>query len=453
MKELLMDAASRAARYIETVEDRHVAPRTEDVIRLEELGGPMPETPSDPATVLAELDEIGSPATMASSGGRFFGFVIGGALPTTVAANWLAGAWDQNACLRLSSPVGAVLEDISLEWLRDVLKLPQTTGAGFVTGATMANFTCLAAARHALLDRAGWNVEEKGLFGAPLLNVIVGEEVHVALLKALSMLGLGRSRVVTVTTDDQGRIRPQLLPALDERSIVCIQAGNVNTGAFDAAEEICAQARGTGAWFHVDGAFGLWAAATPERAHLAAGVEQADSWATDCHKWLNVPYDSGLAFVRVPQYLHGAMSVSAPYLQTTGAREPWHYTPESSRRARAVEVWAALRSLGRRGLAEIIERNCQLASRFATKLRDYGCTILNDVVLNQVLVSFGDDEKTQQIIREVQNEGTCWCGGTQWHGRAAMRISVSNWSTTEEDVDRSAEAIVRVAKMMGALKS
>ncbi len=453
MRELLMDAAARAARYISGVADRRVAPRPEEVTRLNELGGQLRENPADPATVLAEMDEIGSPATVASSGGRFFGFVIGGALPATLAANWLAGAWDQNACLRVSSPVAAVLEDISLEWLCDVLKLPRTTAAGFVTGATMANFTCLTAARHALLDRAGWNVEEKGLFGAPPLRVIVGEEVHVSLLKALSLLGLGRSRVVTVPIDDQGRMRSELLPALDERSIVCTQAGNVNTGAFDPAEEICAKARGTGAWIHVDGAFGLWAAAAPKRSHLAAGVDQADSWATDCHKWLNVPYDSGLALVRDPQHLHGAMSVSAPYLHTTEAREPWHYTPEASRRARGVEIWAALRSLGRRGLAEMIEQNCQMASRFADKLRDGGCAILNDVVLNQVLVSFGDDQTTKHLIREVQNEGTCWCGGTQWHGRTAMRISVSNWATTEEDIDRSAAAILRIAKAITTLKA
>jgi glutamate/tyrosine decarboxylase-like PLP-dependent enzyme len=447
MKELLMDAAERAARYVSCIGDRGVAPRVEDVTRLSGLGGPMPYGPTEPARVLAMLDDIGSPATVASAGPRYFGFVIGGTLPATLAANWLAGAWDQNAALSVMSPVAAAVEDIALRWLRELLGLPQSCGVGFVTGATMANFTCLAAARHAVLGRAGWDVEQDGLFGAPPITVVVSDEVHVTLLKALSLLGLGRARVVRAPTDDQGRMRFEALPPLDERAIVCIQAGNVNTGAFDPAEEVCSRARGAGAWVHVDGAFGLWAAAAPQRAHLMAGFGDADSWATDCHKWLNVPYDSGLAFVREPRGLGAATAVSAAYLQSAdAAREPWHYTPESSRRARGIEVWAALRSLGRRGLAEMIEQNCQLASRFAEALRDAGYAVLNDVVLNQVLVSFGNSEETKRVIQEVQNEGTCWCGGTEWQGRAAMRISVSNWSTTAEDVERSAAAIVRVAK-------
>jgi glutamate/tyrosine decarboxylase-like PLP-dependent enzyme len=446
MKELLVDAAERAARYVSSVGERSVAPRVEDVARLSALGGPMPDGRSSPERVLALLDEFGSPATVASAGPRYFGFVIGGTLPAALAANWLAGAWDQNAALSVMSPVAAAVEDIALRWLCELLGLPPSCGVGFVTGATMANFTCLAAARHAVLHRAGWDVERDGLFGAPPITVVVGEEVHVTLLKALSLLGLGRARVVRVPADDQGRMRFAALPALDQRTIVCIQAGNVNTGAFDPAGEICSRARTAGAWVHVDGAFGLWAAAAPQRAHLMAGSGNADSWATDCHKWLNVPYDSGLAFVREPLRLGAAVAVSAAYLQSGGAREPWHYTPESSRRARGIEVWAALRSLGKRGLAEMIERSCQLASRFAEVLGNAGYAVLNDVVLNQVLVSFGDSQETKRVIQEVQNEGICWCGGTEWQGRAAMRISVSNWSTTLEDVDRSAAAIVRVAK-------
>jgi len=395
--------------------------------------------------VLALLDEVGSPATVASTGGRYFGFVTGGTLPAPLAANWLAGAWDQNAAMRVMSPVAAALEDITLGWLREALGLPPSTGGGFVTGATMANFTCLAAARHALLERAGWDVEDKGLFGAPPLTVVVSDEVHVSALKALSMLGLGRARVVRLPTDDQGRIKSDLLPPIDERTIICIQAGNVNTGAFDPAAEICTHARRYGAWVHVDGAFGLWAAAAPDRAQLMAGFAAADSWATDCHKWLNVPYDSGLAFVRDPQHLRSAMTVSAAYLQASDSREPCQYTPEASRRARAIEVWAALLSLGRRGLAGMVERNCRLAARFADKLRTAGHSILNDVVLNQVLVSFGDAAATKRVISELQNEGTCWCGGTEWHGHTAMRISVSGWATTEQDVDQSAAAVLRVA--------
>ena len=442
MDALLKDVAARAARYVASMKDRRVAPRAEDTGRLSELGGPLPEAPSRPAEVLALLDEIGSPATVASTGGRYFGFVIGGTLPAALAANWLAGAWDQNVAMRVMSPVAAAAEEIVLEWLRDVLGLPRSCGCGFVTGATMANFTCLAAARHTLLDRAGWNVEEQGLFGAPPLTVIVGEEVHATVLKALSLLGIGRSRVLRVPTDEQGRIRPAELPSLDERTLLCMQAGNVNTGAFDPAEEICARAAKAGAWVHVDGAFGLWAAAAPQRAPLVAGVNQADSWATDCHKWLNVPYDSGLAFVREPENLRRAMTVTAAYLQPSDLREPWHFTPESSRRARAIEIWAALRSLGRRGLAEMIERNCRQATRFAEQLRQGGCRVLNDVVLNQVLVTFGDAAATRRVIAEIQDEGTCWCSGTEWHGHAAMRISVSCWATTEQDVDRSVAAIL-----------
>lgn len=446
MTDLLADAALRAARYISRVNDRPVQPRPEDVARLSKLGGPLPNESSDPAQVLALLDDVGSPATVVSTGGRYFGFVIGGALPVALATNWLAGAWDQNSALRVMSPVAATVEDITLEWLRDLFGLPQSTGAGFVTGATMANFSCLAAARHALLERAGWDVEEQGLFGAPPLTIVVGDEVHVSLLKALSMLGLGRSRVVRAAADDQGRMQPRALPPLDGRTVVCIQAGNVNSGAFDPAEEICARAHEAGAWVHVDGAFGLWAAAAPARAHLMAGFAEADSWCTDCHKWLNVPYDSGIALVREPAYLRAAMSFSAAYLQASGDREPSHYTPESSRRARALEIWAVLRCLGRGGLAEMIERSCRLAARFADKLREAGYAILNEVALNQVLVSFGPDGVTRRVIQEVQNDGTCWCGGTEWHGHAAMRISVSGWATTEEDVDRSAEAIIRIAK-------
>ena len=446
VNQLLTDTAARAARYLTAIGGRRVAPLPEDIARLSELGGPLPEHGCDPATVVALLDECGSPATVATAGGRYFGFVIGGSLPAALAANWLAGAWDQNAAFRVMSPVAATIEEIALEWTREILGLPRTTGAGFVTGATMASFTCLAAARHALLERAGWNVEEQGLFGAPAINVVVGDEVHVSLLKALSMLGLGRSRVLRVPADEQGRTRADALPPLDERTLVCIQAGNVNSGAFDPAGEICARARQAGAWVHVDGAFGLWAAAAPARASLMDGFADADSWATDCHKWLNVPYDSGLALVRDPEQLRAAMAISAAYLQAADAREPAYYIPDASRRARGVEVWAALRSLGRSGLADLVERNCRLATRFAEGLRQAGCAILNEVVLNQVLVSFGDAAATRRVIAALQSDGTCWCGGTEWHGRVAMRISVSCWATTEDDVDRSLAAMVHIAR-------
>jgi glutamate/tyrosine decarboxylase-like PLP-dependent enzyme len=446
VKDLLAEAAERAARYVAEIGNRRVAPRPEDVARLESLGGPLPQHSTDPAKVLALLDDLGSPATVATTGPRYFGFVTGGTLPAAMAANWLAGAWDQNAALTVMSPVGAKLEQIVMAWLVDLLGLPSTCGASFVTGTTMANFSGLAAARTALLQRAGWNVQEDGLFGAPPLRVVVGNEVHVSLLKALSMLGLGRSRVIRVAADAQGRMKARALPALDERTIVCLQAGNVNTGAFDPAAEICARAREAGAWVHVDGAFGLWAAVSPVYAHLLEGVEAADSWAIDCHKWLNVPHDSGVALVREPDHLHAALAVSASYLQTTGVREPCLYTPDASRRARGIELWATMRSLGREGLRELVERNCRQAKMFADRLTKAGFQILNDVVLNQVLVSFGEPEETRSIITALQNDGTCWCGDTEWQGHTAMRISVSSWATTDEDVERSVAAMIRIAK-------
>lgn len=446
MKELLADVALRAARYTAEIGRRRVTPRPEDLARLQALSGPLPESPSDPAELLALLDEIGSPATVATTGGRYFGFVTGGTLPAALAANWMAGAWDQNACMYAMSPVTVKIEEIVMAWLVDVLGLPPGSGMGFVTGTTMANFSALAAARTELLKRAGWNVEEDGLFGAPPIRVVVGEEVHVSLLKALSLLGLGRSRLTRVPADAQGRIRPDRLPPLDNRTVVCLQAGNVNTGAFDPAGEICSRVREAGAWVHVDGAFGLWAAVSPNYAHLLNGADAADSWAIDCHKWLNVPYDSGIAVVRQKEYLRAAMSISAAYLTPSENREPCHYTPEASRRARGVELWAAMRSLGRSGLRDMVERNCRAAKLFAKRLRDAGFTILNDVELNQVLVSYGSPEETRRIIAEIQNDGTCWCGGTQWQGHPAMRISVSCWATTEDDVERSVEAMIRIAK-------
>jgi glutamate/tyrosine decarboxylase-like PLP-dependent enzyme len=450
MKELLTNAAARAAQYLEGIGNRRVAPAPEDAARLEALGGTLPPHPTDPAEVIALLDEAGSPATVASAGGRYFGFVTGGSLPAALAANWLAGAWDQNAALRVMSPAAAAIEEIALEWTRNLIGLPEGSGGGFVTGATMANFTCLAAARRALMSRVGWDVEENGLFEAPPICIVVSDEVHVSLLKALAMLGLGRSRVTRVAADEQGRMKAEALPPLDDRTIVCIQAGNVNTGAFDPAAEICARARPAASWVHVDGAFGLWAALSPAHKHLAAGIADADSWTVDCHKWLNVPYDSGLALVREPEHLRAAMAFGAAYLPAADKREPAHYAPESSRRARGIEVWAALRSLGREGLAAMIERNCRLAARFADGLRDAGYPVLNEVVLNQALVSFGDDDVTKRIIADVQNEGVCWCGGTEWRGRAAMRISVSSWKTTEDDVDKSLAAIVGIARNYGS---
>jgi glutamate/tyrosine decarboxylase-like PLP-dependent enzyme len=439
---LIADAASRAARYLAGVGERSVAPTTAALSALARLAPPLPERGLAAERVLALLDEAGSPATLASAGPRFFGFVIGGSLPATVAASVLAAAWDQNAGLRVTSPVAAALEEAAIGWLLDVLGLPDGTSVGFVTCATTANLSGLAAARHALLARLGWNAEERGLFGAPPLRVVVSEEVHVSLLKALSILGLGRERVERVPVDGQGRMRADALPVLDERTVLCLQAGNVNTGAFDPADAIVPRARAAGAWVHVDAAFGLWARATPVLASLTSGLESADSWATDAHKWLNVPYDSGLVFCRDGASHRAALrSRAAAYLTETEAREPDQLVPDFSRRARGIEVWAALLSLGREGLRELLERTCAHARRFAAALRADGHAVLNDVVLNQVLVSFGSPERTRRVIDEIQKGGVLWCGGTVWQGHTAMRISVSSWATTEADVELSLEGI------------
>ena len=445
MEDLLHHTAARAIRYLRDLPERRVAPSPDAITGLERFDEPLPEHPDDAERVIALLDEAGSPATMASAGPRFFGFVIGGSHPVAVAANWLAAAWDQNAGASTASPAAAALEQVAQRWLVELFGLPSTTVAGFVTGGTMANMTALAAARHAVLARAGWDVDAKGLGGAPPVTVIAGDEVHPSLLKGVGLLGLGREQVRRVEVDGQGRMRADRLPPISGPTIVCTQAGNVNTGAFDPVEEIAAQAHEAGAWVHVDGAFGLWAAVAPARAHLVRGVGAADSWATDAHKWLNTPYDSGLAFVRDPEPLRAAMGLTAAYLPDSMMREPAAHAPELSRRARGVEVWAVLRALGRSGLADLVERDCRHAASFARGLADAGYEILNDVVLNQVLVSFGDEDKTRRVVAAIQEDGTCWAGITVWQGRTAMRISVSGWSTTEEDVERSLAAMLRAA--------
>ena len=447
MRNLLENAAQRAILYLEDLDSRAVGPLPTDVTKLTVLDEPLPEEPSDPALTLKLLDEICSPATMAMAGPRFFGFVIGGSLPVTLAANWLAGAWDQNSALYNVTSATAQLEQIALRWLLDLFDLPRECGGAFVTGATMANFSALAAARHAVLQRAGWNVEADGLFGAPQITVVVGAEAHPTLIKSLGLLGLGRNRIIKVPVDSQGRMRADALPLLSGPTIVCTQAGNVNTGAFDPIADICEIAHRSGAWVHVDGAFGLWAMAVPSMAHLTTGIVNADSWATDFHKWLNVPYDSGLALVRDADALRAAMAVTADYLPTASPlRNPSDFTPELSRRARGVEVWAALHSLGHKGIIEIVERTCRYARRFAEGLQSGGYQVLNDVVLNQVLVAFGDAETTRRVISEIQADGTCWCGGTVWQEQRAMRISVSSWATTDADVERSLEAMLRLAR-------
>jgi len=443
---LLRDAAERAANYLESLATRPVVPSAQALAALVRLDAPLPLHGSDARQTLALLDELVSPATAAMAGPRFFGFVTGGSLPAALAANWLAGAWDQNAAFHSVTPGVSRLEQSALRQLVALFELPAQTAGGLVTGATVANFTALAAARHAVLARVGWNVEADGLFGAPPITVIAGEEVHPSLIKALGMLGIGRARVLRVPSDNQGRMRADELPPIAGPTIVCLQAGNVNSGAFDPFAALIDQAHRDGAWVHVDGAFGLWAKATASLRHLVDRVETADSWAVDAHKWLNVPYDNGLAFVRDAHALKAAMAITAEYLpQAGGDRNPSDFTPEMSRRARGVEVWAALQSLGRAGIAEMIERNCRQARRFATELSAKGYPVLNDVVLNQVLVSFGDAARTRRVVSRLQSGGICWCGITLWQGHTAMRISVSNWSTGDHDIEQSLEAMLRAA--------
>lgn len=444
---LLADAAARARRYLAGVADRPVFPPAGDVAGLDRLDFALPDAGLPPAEVVDLLDRVGSPATVASAGPRYFGFVTGGALPAAVAAAWMSAAWDQNAAMAVMSPVAARLDAVALGWVVDLLGLSGGTTGAFVSGATMANATCLAVARDAVLARAGWDAGGDGLVGAPPVTVVVGEEAHSAVIKAAGLVGLGRGRARRLAVDDQGRIRADAdnLGDLDGPAIVCLQAGNVNTGASDPFGPLIDWARSHGAWVHIDGAFGLWAAACPETAGQVAGMEGADSWATDAHKWLNTTYDCGVALVRDEAALRAAMGSSAAYLPPGAGRDPMQYGPQASQRARGVEVWAALASLGRDGLADLIAGGCRLARRFAARLADAGVEVLNQVALNQVVAAFGDDAATEAVIAAVQGEGTCWCGPTRWRGRSAMRISVSSWATTEADVDRSADAVIRTA--------
>jgi glutamate/tyrosine decarboxylase-like PLP-dependent enzyme len=437
---LLIDAAARARAYLVGIAERRVAPDASAVAALAAFDVSFPEDGADPAAVIAMLDTIGSPATVAMTGPRYFGFVNGGTLPVGVAAAWLTTAWDQNTALAVMSPTASRLDDIALGWVLDALGLPAETGGAFVTGATMANATALAAGRDVVLTRAGWDAHRDGLVGAPPVTVWVGGEAHSTVRKALGIVGLGRGRARVLPSDTEGRILATDLPTLEGPTIVCLQAGNVNSGACDPFGPLIEWAHDHDAWVHVDGAFGLWAKANPSTQHFVAEVERADSWAIDAHKWLNVSYDSGIALVRNPEHLRAAVRLEAPYLVSGDSREPMHNTPQSSQRARGVEVWAVLASLGRSGLADLIERNCRLARRFAATLEAAGCQILNEVVLNQVVVGLGD--ATDEIIADIQAEGTCWAGPTFWQGQRGMRLSISNWSTTEEDVDRSAAAVI-----------
>jgi glutamate/tyrosine decarboxylase-like PLP-dependent enzyme len=453
MDELLLNrAVDHAKTFLRSLPERHVGARATREELLSALRTPMPDDGEDPASVIDLVASQGDRGAVACAGPRYFGFVIGGSLPVALAADWLTSTWDQNPGIYATSPVVSVMEEIAAEWLLDLFDLPRESGVGFVTGCQMANFTCLAAARHGVLRRVGWDVELDGLQGAPRVNVVTSAESHVTVDVALRYLGFGVRNLLRVESDEQGRMRAdrlaRLLDHLNGPTIVCAQAGNVNTGAIDPLREIARIVSEHRAWLHVDGAFGLWARTSDEKRALCDGAELADSWATDAHKWLNVPQDSGVAIVRHAEDHRASMTTTAAYLvQTSGVeRDAVDWVPEFSRRGRGIAVYAALRALGKRGVAELIDRTCARARQMADILRnDPRVTILNDVVLNQVLVRFGnDDDLTRRVIAGVQRDGTCWLGGTTWHDLAAMRISVSNWSTTEEDARVSAEAILRV---------
>lgn len=449
-RELFRQVADYAGDFAETLGTRPVRAQADAAELTASLGGPLPEEPRDPRAVVAALVEAVEPGLVATASGRYFGFVIGGGVPAAVAADMLTPVWDQNAGLYAGGPAAAVVEEVCRGWLAELLGLPSYVSAAFVTGAQMAHVTALAAARHHVLARAGWDVPTNGLAGAPPIRVVVGAKRHVTVDRALRLLGIGTSSLEVVPSDDQGRMVVSELPGLGGGpTIVCGQAGEVNTGASDDLDAIAEAAGEAGAWFHVDGAFGLWAAASPQLRHLVHGSERADSWTTDAHKWLNVPYDSGFAFCAHPESHRAAIGVTASYLVQAddGERDQMDWTPEFSRRARGFAVYAALRSLGRSGIADLIERSCGHARRFAELLEAGGATILNDVVLNQVLVRFEDGECTREVIRRVQEDGTCWLSGTDWDGEHAMRISVSNWRTTDEDVERSAAAMLGAARL------
>ena len=460
-KRLLERAAELGEAFLAGVGDRRVFPTATAESLRSTLGVELTDRGEEPMAVIEALAHDADPGLVASAGPRYFGFVIGGSVPTSVAADWLTSAWDQNAGLYASSPASSVIEDVAAGWILDLLGLPATAGVGFATGATMANLTGLGAARSAVLDRVAWDVEARGLIGAPPIRIFVGDEVHTTVPYALRVLGLGGATATRVAVDGQGAMRADALRdalASDTSpAIVCAQAGNVNTGAFDPIGPIVEAAHEVGAWVHVDGAFGLWAGASPELRHLVAGIERADSWTTDAHKWLNVPYDCGIAIVADRRWQVRSMALTAAYLIAADHdRDPYDYVPEGSRRGRATPVYAALRAMGRNGLAELVERCCRLARRFAEGLAaEPGIRILNDVVLNQVLVRFdaadaadvpAGDARTRAAIGVIQRDGTLWAGGTTWHGLAAMRLSVSGWATTDADIDRSIEAIVRCAR-------
>jgi len=442
--------AYQASRdYISNLRGQPVMPTTEALEALKTLREPMPIEGNDPSSVIERLHEIGSPNTVVTTGGRFYGFVVGGALPVSIAANWLASTWDQNAGTWVLSPIAGQLEEIAGQWLLDLLDLPRDAVFGLVTGATMATFSSIAAARSAILRRNGYDVKSKGLMGAPPIRIIMSEEVHPTNKAALGYAGFGLDQIEYVPVDDQGRIKVESMPELDQLSIVMLQAGNINSGSFDNFEAICNQAKKVGAWVHVDGAFGLWARVSASKKHLTRGIDLADSWCVDGHKWLNLTHDSAIYFCRDAEAVNDVFGVSATYLMRDDNRQGNNYTPELSRRARGVEFWVALNTLGQEGVTAIIEQSCAHATQFAEGLRGMGLTVLNDVVLNQVVFTAGTEEQTRSILRGIQKSSVLWLGPTTWQGQFAMRISVSSAATITEDVELSLATIKGIVQQMG----
>ncbi len=446
IKELFEQAKDFAYDYIDNLHEMAVSPSASAISDLKVFDEPMPESPSAPGDVLSMLNTYGSKNTVALTGGKYFGFVCGGSLPVSQATKWLSDVWDQNSALYVMSPIAAKTEEVCEKWLTELLGLPQGTAAGFVSGSSTATICALAAARNELLHRRGWNVSEKGLFGAPPIRVVLSEQAHSSVFKALALLGLGKERVELVPADEQGRFSVEKLPAIDSNTLLIVQAGNVNSGAFDELDALCDIANKADAWVHIDGAFGLWAAASENHRNLTKGIEKADSWSVDAHKTLNAPFDCGIVLCKDRSSLVRAMQATGSYIQYSENRDGMLYTPEMSRRARSVELWATLKYLGKSGIQEIVDRLCDHAKYFAQKLSENGFTVLNEVVFNQILIKCETSDMTKATLNNIQASGACWCGGAVWHNEPVIRISVCSWQTTKEDIDDCVDTFINCRK-------
>ncbi len=442
-QKLFRQAQEYAASYMDTITNRPVFPDSEALANMQIFDEPLPEKSCTGLEIVEQLHKFGLPATVAQTGGQYFGFVNGGTIPAAQATQYLTAAWDQNAALYLMSPIASYLETICQQWLIDLFALPEQTVAGLLSGSSAATLSGLAAARYALLDTQGWDVNNDGLAGAPRLRIVLGEHAHSSVFKALAILGFGRNQLEIVKADTQGRMRVDLLPRLDNRTIVIVQAGNVNSGAFDAIDEIADRCNRAGSWLHVDGAFGLWCAASNKRKHLTKGLEKADSWAVDGHKTLNAPYDCGIILCKHPRALTSAMQASGSYIQYSKERDGMAYVPEMSRRARSVELWATLKALGRTGIEYLVDSLHQYAKQFANELKNQGFQIRNDVVFNQILVACDNAEETEKTLENIQQSGDCWCGGASWQGQPVIRVSVCSWRTDESDIKKSVAVFVK----------